>query len=88
MPRHPAPPPSSSAVLEKGIRPTRFYCNPNIYPQAEYEIRKEEAIRFGNLKNIDFTDADYDYAHWLHIMKGLEHEPERAALPEVLPPCA
>ena len=33
--------PCSSAIiecmLENGIRPTVFYCNPNIYPQAEYE---------------------------------------------------
>ena len=56
--------PCSSAIiecmLENGIRPTVFYCNPNIYPQAEYEIRKNEAIRFVTSKNIDFIDADYD----------------------------
>lgn len=71
--------PCSSAIiecmLENGIRPTVFYCNPNIYPQAEYEIRKEEAIRFVTSKNLDFIDADYDYAHWLHTIKGLENEP-------------
>ena len=75
--------PCSSAIiecmLENGIRPTVFYCNPNIYPQAEYEIRKNEAIRFVTSKNIDFIDADYDYAHWLHTMQGLEHEPERGS---------
>lgn len=42
--------PCSSAIIEcmlaNGIRPTVFYCNPNIYPQAEYETRKNEAIRF------------------------------------------
>ena len=52
---------------------------PNIYPQAEYETRKNEAIRFVTSKNIDFIDADYDYAHWLHTMQGLEHEPERGS---------
>lgn len=80
--------PCSSAIIEcmlaNGIRPTVFYCNPNIYPQAEYEIRKNEAIRFVTSKNIDFIDADYDYAHWLHTMQGLEHEPERQPLHEVL----
>ena len=54
--------PCSSAIiecmLENGIRPTVFYCNPNIYPQAEYEIRKEEAIRFVTSKNLDFIDAE------------------------------
>ena len=64
-------------MLENGIRPTVFYCNPNIYPQAEYEIRKEEAIRFVTSKNLDFIDADYDYAHWLHTR--LENEPERGS---------
>ena len=64
-------------MLENGIRPTVFYCNPNIYPQAEYEIRKNRGYPFRNLQNIDFIDADYDYAHWLHTMQGLEHEPER-----------
>ena len=75
--------PCSSAIiecmLENGIRPTVFYCNPNIYPQAEYEIRKEEAIRFVTSKNLDFIDADYDYTHWLHTIKGLENEPERGS---------
>ena len=66
-------------LLANGIRPTVFYCNPNIYPQAEYEIRKEEAIRFVTSKNLDFIDADYDYAHWLHTIKGLENEPERGS---------
>ena len=57
--------PCSSAIIEcmlaNGIRPTVFYCNPNIYPQEEYEIRKQEAIRFVTSQNLDFIDADYDY---------------------------
>lgn len=36
--------PCSSAIIEcmlaNGIRPTVFYCNPNIYPREEYEVRK------------------------------------------------
>ena len=42
--------PCSSAIIEcllaNDIRPTLFYYNPNIYPQEEYEIRKDEAIRY------------------------------------------
>lgn len=38
--------PCSSAIIEcllaNNIRPTVFYYNPNIYPQAEYDIRKLE----------------------------------------------
>lgn len=73
--------PCSSAIieclLENGIQPTIFYCNPNIYPQQEYEIRKNEAIRFVTSKGLDFIDADYDHTEWLNRMRGLENEPER-----------
>ena len=79
--------PCSSAIiecmLENGIRPTVFYCNPNIYPQAEYEIRKEEAIRFVTSKNLDFIDADYykrtgkRAGTWQPMPKVLHTAPDR-----------
>ena len=75
--------PCSSAIIEcmlaNDIRPTVFYFNPNIYPQAEYETRKNEAIRFVTAQGLDFVDADYDYTRWLHHVRGLEGEPERGA---------
>ena len=75
--------PCSSAIIEcmlaNGIRPTVFYCNPNIYPREEYEVRKNEAIRFVTAQGLDFVDADYDYEHWKSQMQGLEDEPERGA---------
>ena len=73
--------PCSSAIIEcmlqNNIRPTLFFCNPNIYPQQEYEVRKQEAIRFAEMQGLDFVDADYDHANWLAAMHGLEQEPER-----------
>lgn len=73
--------PCSSAIIEcmlaNGIRPTVFYCNPNIYPAEEYEIRKREAIRFVTSQGLDFVDADYDHTRWLCDVAGLENEPER-----------
>lgn len=73
--------PCSSAIIEcmlaNGLRPTVFFCNPNIYPAEEYEIRKQEAIRYMNDRQIEFVDADYDHEAWLQTMKGLEDEPER-----------
>lgn len=75
--------PCSSAIIEcllaNGIRPTVFYCNPNIYPLREYEIRKQEAIRFVTAQGLEFVDADYDHPRWLHAVEGLEHEPERGS---------
>ena len=73
--------PCSSAIIEcmlaNGIRPTVFYCNPNIYPAEEYEIRKREAIRFVTSQGLDFVDADYDHTRWQCDVAGLENEPER-----------
>lgn len=73
--------PCSSAIIEcllaNGIRPTVFYYNPNIYPREEYEIRKQEAIRFVTAQGLEFVDADYQHEQWLSDVKGLEKEPER-----------
>ena len=73
--------PCSSAIIEammaNGITPVIYYCNPNIYPQEEYEIRKEECTRYAQTLGLEIVDADYDHDNWLDQMKGLESEPER-----------
>ena len=62
---------------ESGIEFTIFFYNPNIHPRREYEIRKEENVRFAKKMNIPFIDADYDRDDWFKRVKGLEWEPER-----------
>ena len=73
--------PCSAAIIEwllaNDIRPTLFYCNPNIYPREEYDIRKAECTRYARSLGLDIVDADYDHEAWLAHMKGLEDEPER-----------
>ncbi len=73
--------PCSSAIVEwmmdHGVRPTIYYFNPNIYPEKEYLIRKNECIRYARSLGLDIVDADYDHESWLSMMKGLEMEPER-----------
>ena len=73
--------PCSSAIIEammsSGITPVIYYCNPNIYPQEEYEIRKNECTRYAQALGLEIVDADYDHENWLCEMKGLENEPER-----------
>ncbi len=64
-------------MVETGIDLTLFFYNPNIHPKKEYEIRKEENIRFCEKLGIDFVDADYDVQNWFARAKGMEHEPER-----------
>ncbi len=60
-----------------GLELTIFFYNPNIHPRREYEIRKEENIRYARENDIPFFDGDYDVTEWFARAKGLEHEPER-----------
>ena len=73
--------PCSSAIIEamlqNGIKPVIYYCNPNIYPHQEYEIRKNECTRYAQALGLEIVDADYDHDNWLAAVKGLEGEPER-----------
>ena len=54
-----------------------YFYNPNIHPVQEYEIRKQENIKFAEKHHIPFIDADYDKDNWFERAKGLEWEPER-----------
>ena len=73
--------PCSSAIIEHlmkhGVTPVIYYCNPNIYPREEYEIRKNECTRYAESLGLEIVDADYDHENWLEAVKGLETEPER-----------
>jgi predicted adenine nucleotide alpha hydrolase (AANH) superfamily ATPase len=60
-----------------GIDVTILFYNPNIHPKKEYEIRKNENIRFAEKLEIPFIDLDYDVQNWFSRAKGLEWEPER-----------
>ena len=73
--------PCSSAIIEalmkEGVTPVIYYCNPNIYPREEYEIRKNECTRYAQALGLEIVDADYDHENWLEAVRGMENEPER-----------
>jgi len=75
--------PCSGEVMEalraSGIDYTIYFYNPNIHPREEYELRKQENIRFAEKEGVPFVDADYDPDTWFARAKGLEWEPERGA---------
>lgn len=64
-------------MLEKNLDMTIFFYNPNIHPKKEYEIRKEENIRYAKKHSIPIVDCDYDADSWFERMVGFELEPER-----------
>jgi len=65
------------AMVASGLDLTIFFYNPNIHPKKEYEIRKNENIRYAEELAIPFVDADYDVQNWFSRAKGMEQEPER-----------
>ena len=60
--------PCSAAIIEwmmnNDIIPTLYYYNPNIYPQEEYLIRKNELTRYADSLGLTVIDGDYDYEKW------------------------
>ena len=67
------------AMSASDIDYTIYFYNPNIHPREEYELRKQENIRFAEKEGVPFVDADYDTDNWFARAKGLEFEPERGA---------
>ena len=65
------------AIAASNIETTIYFYNPNIHPREEYEIRKDENIRFAEKLGFKFVDADYDKDNWFERVKGLEDAPER-----------
>lgn len=63
--------------LQENYTVTMFYFNPNIYPEAEYIRRRDEAKDYSEKLGIDFIDKDVDHVFWLDLIKGFENEPER-----------
>ncbi|MDD3761539.1 MAG: epoxyqueuosine reductase QueH [Acidithiobacillus sp.] len=71
--------PIMADMQSAGIALTILFYNPNIHPLAEYELRKEENIRYAEKLGLPFIDLDYDKDNWFERVKGLEWEPERGA---------
>ena len=66
-------------LIESEIKFSIYFYNPNIHPEKEYLLRKQENIDFANKHNIPFIDADYDTQNWFDKAKGMEDEPERGS---------
>ncbi len=56
-----------------------FFYNPNIFPQKEYDLRKNELIRYCQKVNVPIIIAESEKTkkQWEECVEGLELEPER-----------
>ena len=66
-----------SEMTRAGIDYTILFYNPNIHPEKEYLLRKQENIRYAEKLGVPFIDLDYDTDNWFARTRGLENEPER-----------
>lgn len=75
--------PCSGAIIEcmvqNGLKPVVFFSNSNIFPHGEYELRRNELLRYADLFGLEVIDDEYDHEAWLDCIHGLECEPERGA---------
>ncbi|MDG5814797.1 epoxyqueuosine reductase QueH [Chitinispirillales bacterium ANBcel5] len=53
-----------------------FFCNHNIYPVTEYELRFAEAQKVAERYNIPFSADSYEPSLWTQVVKDLENTPE------------
>ena len=76
--------PCSAAIIEwmlnNDVRPVIFYCNPNIYPEEEYMIRKNEITRYATGLGLEIIDDDYNHESWLrYVCSGVASQGEDAS---------
>jgi len=67
------------ALREAKIDFSVFFYNPNIFPQKEYNIRKNELIRYcqKNKLSLIIAESEKNQRQWEDSVRGLELEPER-----------
>ncbi|MFR1565256.1 MAG: epoxyqueuosine reductase QueH [Christensenellales bacterium] len=71
--------PCATSVTErvlKSAKPTLYYYNPNIWPEAEYFRRLEQLNKVAAHFKTDLLTEDYRPEEFLRVVKGLENEPE------------
>jgi hypothetical protein len=53
-----------------------FFCNPNIFPFEEYELRLDEAKKAAQIYDVPFTWDEYRREEWSAAVNGLTDTPE------------
>lgn len=64
-------------LLESDYEPIVWFFNPNIFPEKEYEIRRDELIKYCEKNKIKYIVETYEPQEWYDYIKGLENEPEK-----------
>lgn len=63
-------------LLEEDWQVVLYWCNPNIYPESEYNKRLAEVERWAEKNEIELIKEDEKYKDWLDKVEGLKQEME------------
>lgn len=70
-------------LADKGINGVTdfivLFYNPNIFPEAEYQKRLAEQVRYCTQCGIKYAVLEYDHDMWREAVRGFENSPERGA---------
>jgi len=69
--------PAAERLRLHGMAVTLFFCNPNIWPEAEHRRRLAAVHTLAGAIGVAVVEAPYDHEAWLAAVRGLEAEPER-----------
>jgi epoxyqueuosine reductase len=64
-------------LKKQGHEVAVFFFNPNVYPQAEYELRMKEVKRYCDKLGVELIEGKYEHTEWLDKVKGHETDPEK-----------
>lgn len=66
-----------SEIIKEKYDISLFFYNPNIYPDSEFEKRKNEALKIASLFGLKIIIPEQPHSEWLNKISGMENEPER-----------
>ncbi len=61
-------------LQERGISPDIFYANSNIFPQEEYERRKDTIAVWAHAEGLSFHEGAYDPKKWGASVNDVAHD--------------
>jgi epoxyqueuosine reductase len=70
---------ASVAVMrlkEEGFSPLGIFYNPNIYPESEYNKRRQDFEKISREYDFSIIEDSYEPRAWFDSIKGYESEPE------------
>lgn len=64
-------------LLQETYEATGYFYNPNIQPEAEYDLRLSEARKAARLLGIELVEGVRDAARWAELTAHVADEPEK-----------